>query len=196
MAAKQPTKPKRESKAKPQTKTKTKAKTESKTKSGTKSKSKPVPKPEPMEISPVPLMGKVPEHLPEPKHEKHEREPEPLELSDTVDAKGGFATPQGGGECGGELLASVILPTIRRVLEAHEIMEHLSDCEFRLEASNPKQGDTFRLYVDDYPSDMWLTCKGGRCSVRGSNRSYPGPAEAAQAICDTLLAQIRAATRK
>jgi len=87
-----------------------------------------------------------------------------------------------------------ILPTIRKVLDSHEIMEYLSDCEFRLDASTAKHGDTYRLFVDDYPTDMAIVCKAGRCTI--GNKSHPSPADAARAICDALLAKIRAGGKR
>jgi hypothetical protein len=83
---------------------------------------------------------------------------------------------------------------IRKALDSHEIMEYLSDCEFRLDASTAKHGDTYRLFVDDYPTDMAIVFKAGRSTV--GNKSHPSPADAAKAICDALLARIRAGSRR
>ncbi|MDR2561137.1 MAG: hypothetical protein LBC63_05150, partial [Holophagales bacterium] len=87
-----------------------------------------------------------------------------------------------------------VLPMIRKALDSHEIMEYLSDCEFRLDASTAKHGDTYRLFVDDYPTDMAIVFKAGRSTV--GNKSHPSPADAAKAICDALLARIRAGSRR
>jgi hypothetical protein len=100
----------------------------------------------------------------------HEKEPEPLDASPSV------------------------LPMIRKALDSHEIMEYLADCEFRLDASTAKHGDTYRLFVDDYPTDMAIVCKAGRCTI--GNKSHPTPADAARTICDVLLAKISAGIKR
>jgi len=79
------------------------------------------------------------------------------------------------------------LAIIRKVLDTHEIMEFLPECYVKLDTA--KQGDIYRLYLNDEPSNLGIVHKGNRFTVNG--KYYHGPAEAAHALCDTLLAQCK-----
>jgi len=230
MAAKQPTKPKREPKPKPEPKAKAKAKSSkgpnglgsracaassgmergadmehsaSLVHSGADSTSA-EPAPMSLEACPAQPMKRAVEQFLEAHHENEAGQGERT-LGGTI---GRCAAKPGGGslaypsasagyrekEPDPQEPSPSILPMIRKALDSHEIMEYLADCEFRLDASTAKHGDTYRLFVDDYPTDMAIVCKGEHCTV--GNKSHPNPADAARAICDALLAKIRAGGKR
>jgi hypothetical protein len=87
-----------------------------------------------------------------------------------------------------------VLAIIRNVLNTHELMDYLPDCVFKLDDRSSKHGDIYRLYLDEQAYQVGITCKGERYAVGG--KYYFDPAEAAKALCDTLLAHCKGERRK
>jgi len=174
MAGKHTTKPKREPKPKSDPKAGTKAK------SAPKATPTPEPKPAPHLDPAPPAMEARPDQA-----EKHAM----VGVQDAHQEKDAAPPPEPQPTDSPDLL-----PAIRKVLEDHMLMEYLSDCEFRLDTSTAKHGDTYRLYVDDYPTDMAIVWNGGRCTV--GNKTHASPSDAAWAVCNDLLARVRAAANR
>jgi hypothetical protein len=86
------------------------------------------------------------------------------------------------------------LAILRKVLDSHELLDYIPDCEIKIDSRSLKDGNVYRLYLDDNPSQLSIALKGGRCSVGG--KYYPGPAEAGRALCDMMVAQFKGASRR